>query len=141
MKQLRNVSRLLVALVLVIGASSLVVACNQPTNGGGSSSSHPAEGVVWKQDGKDTFIYLADGKSYECKLKSGTYWSGQAGTTNINSYTRDGNKFTVGGYKVTVTVSGNALTLVISSNTFTYKKVSSPTAAQVKAGAANTVEP
>ncbi len=140
MKHLRNVSRLLVALVLLIGASSLFLGCKQSV-GGSSSSSHPAEGVVWKLYGQNNFVYLADGKKYVCKLKDGIYWSGKAGTTNIVSYTRDGNKFTVGTDTYTMTVSGNTLTLVASDGTYTLKKVSTPTVAQVKAGAANTVEP
>ncbi len=37
-KQMRKVSPMLVALVLVIGASSLFVGCNQPNNGGNSDN-------------------------------------------------------------------------------------------------------
>ncbi len=115
-------------------------------NGDGGSGDAPLVGTVWNRlydDGSadNTFMYFTEEKWYYCKKKKGTYWSGIDGKKKIYDYTLSGNKLTVNATTSTISVSGDIMTAITGSNTEKYKKVTSPSAAEVMAGAANTTRP
>ncbi len=114
----------------------------------GGNKNAPITGTVWNllnNDGSadDSFIYFTEEKFYFCRVKNGTYWSGKAGEKKIDDYTLSGNKLTLKKQGTfTVSVSGDIMTAIFEDgDTSKYKKVTSPSAAEVMAGAANTTEP
>ncbi len=115
-------------------------------NGDGGSGDAPFAGTVWNElnnDGSATkrFSYFTGGKLYQCEEKDGQYWSGEEGKKRIDDYTLSGNKLKIGSNTFTVSISGDVMTATSSGNTLKAKKVTSPSAAQVKAGAAKTEKP